>query len=165
MSEEKRASTTTETTLSEETVRKLQDLIQANIDSVSGLREAAEVVDDPKVALLFRSIAGERSELAAELQNHVMFNQERPRTEGSWLAKLHRLWVDFRGTANTGEPDVVLAEAERADDFLKYAYEAVLKATAGSPINDLLLKHYKTVKTGGDQIRELREFGERQQIE
>lgn len=61
----------TKSTLEDKTVEKLQKLIRANIDSHDGFREAAEQIDDTKVASLFRNLAAERSRIAEELQTYV----------------------------------------------------------------------------------------------
>ena len=47
----------TKTTLKDKTLKKLQKLIRANIDSYDGLREAADQIEDQAVAELFRNLA------------------------------------------------------------------------------------------------------------
>lgn len=147
----------TDSTLTEATIKKLQNLIQANIDSVNGFREAADEVSDESIASLFRSLATERSNLASDLQKFVDYNGESPKEEGSLAAKVHRTWIDLRSKLSGGDPYAVLAEAERGEDHIKHAYEEALKETAGSPLNDVLLGQYKTVKAGHDQVRDLRD--------
>ena len=147
----------TVTNLNEETVEAVQDLIQANIDSANGFRESAEVIEDQQLSALFLSMASTRTDLANELKTHVSLSKERPRIEGSWLAALHRTWIDIRGKLNSGDPTIVLIEAERGEDFIKRAYEEVLKKTAGSAINDVLQRQYADVKKGHDSIRDLRD--------
>lgn len=144
--------------LAEQTVDKLQDLIQANIDSVRGFREAAEQVADPTIASLFVTIAQERADLAGQLRQFVKENEERPVREGSLLAGLHRIWLDLRAKLNSGDPTVVLIEAERGEDSICDAYEEALQETGTSPVNRVLREQFRIVQSGHDQIRKLREL-------
>ncbi|MCA9198269.1 MAG: PA2169 family four-helix-bundle protein [Planctomycetales bacterium] len=147
----------TKSTLNDKTVDKLQRLVQCNIDSKDGFREAAEEIDDNRVATLFRELADQRSKLATELQSHVAWNGKRPENDGSFAASVHRTWIDLRAKLNGGDPYVILIEAERGEDHIKHAYEDVLKETAGSAVNDVLIAQYGVVKAGHDQVRDLRD--------
>ena len=119
---------------------KLQDLIRANIDAYDGLRESAEEIDDPSIATLFREIVNERSNLAAELQDCVAWNGEEVVDDGSFAAGVHRAWINVRSKLNSGDPHVVLIEAEFGEDHIKHAYEEALKQTAGSVMSAILKK-------------------------
>ncbi|TWT93854.1 PA2169 family four-helix-bundle protein [Stieleria varia] len=143
--------------LNKETLDGIQDLIQANLDSEKGFREAAEVVDDIHLTDLFTRMAETRHELATELQSHVQISGGQPRKEGTFLAALHRSLLDLRAKLNGGDATVILIEAERGEDHIKHAYEDVLKKTTGSVLNDVLLSQYSVVKKGHDAIRDLRD--------
>ena len=147
----------TKTTLYDETIEKVQKLIRANIDAHDGFTECAAEIDDPSVAKLFRDLANERFELATELQTYVEWNGEEAEEDGSVAAKVHRVWIDVRSTLNAGDPYVILIEAERGEDHIKHAYEDVLKESAGSALNDVLLTQYARVKAGHDHVRNLRD--------
>lgn len=144
--------------LTHETVEKLQRLIRANIDAYDGLRESADVINDPAIGGLFDDIAKQRSEMASELQEHVEWNGEEAVDDGSFAAGVHRAWMAVRSKLNSGDPYVVLSEAEYGEDHIKQAYEEVLLETAGTAINSLLLKQYDRVKSGHDRIRDLRDY-------
>jgi uncharacterized protein (TIGR02284 family) len=143
--------------LKETTIKKMQELIRANIDAYDGFHESADEISNDRVASLFRYIADERSTLASELQEYVEWNGEEAAKEGTLTAGVHRAWINIRSTLNGGDPYVILAEAERGEDHIKQAYEDVLKETAGSPINHVLLQQYSIVKSGHDKVRDLRD--------
>ncbi|QDV88910.1 hypothetical protein TBK1r_79450 [Stieleria magnilauensis] len=147
----------TKTNLSDITIAKLQKLIQANLDSYAGFHEAADKLKHAELAALFRSIGNERAAMARELQQYVEFSGEKPRDDGSVAAKIHRLWMDIRAELNDGDPQVILNEAERGEDHIKEAYEAVLKETAGGAMNDVLIVQFAKIKAGHDKIRDLRD--------
>lgn len=143
--------------LNEGTLTKLQKLIRANIDSYNGFHESAEEIADSKLKSLFKKIGDQRSAMATELQEYVEFNGKDAEDDGSVAAKTHRIWINIRSKLNSGDPYVLLIEAERGEDHIKEAYEDVLKETAGSAMNDVLTQQYTLVKAGHDAIRELRD--------
>ncbi|WP_437204960.1 PA2169 family four-helix-bundle protein [Planctomicrobium sp. SH664] len=145
------------TDLREETLEQIQDLIQTNIDSRDGFRHAASAIEDLNLSTLFHSLATQREEQANELSRYVEWNHEQPRREGSFAAALHRHWMTIRESLSTNNLYTVLAEAERGEDQIKTAYEEALRATAGSAMNDVLLRQYAQVKGDHDRIRDLRE--------
>ncbi|TWU16539.1 PA2169 family four-helix-bundle protein [Allorhodopirellula heiligendammensis] len=147
----------TKTDLSDQTIAKLQKLIRANIDSFDGFREAANEVDDKKIAALFVELADQRSAMASKLQKFVEFNGENSEDDGSVAAATHRIWMNIRSKLNGGDAYAVLAEAERGEDHIKAAYEDVLQETAGSAMNDVLTDQYRAVKAGHDKVRDLRD--------
>lgn len=67
------------------------------------------------------------------------------------------MWVDLRSALNGGDNYVVMIEAERSEDRIKEKYESVLEETAGSPVNDVLMRHLRAVKGWHDQVRRLRD--------
>lgn len=147
----------TKAVLNDETIKKLQRLIRANIDSYDGLNEAADVIGDQAVANLFRDLAAERFAMTKELQIYVERNGEEAEYDGSFAARIHRVWLDIRAKLSDGDSFIILIEAERGEDHIKHAYENVLKETAGSAMNDVLQSQYVRVKAGHDRIRDLRD--------
>ena len=143
--------------LSQTTVEHLQRLVQANTDSVLGFRDAAERIDDRQVAELFRSLATDRAQFADQLSQFVAMNSRTPQSDGTWLASLHRTWINLKSLVTGGDATAILVEAERGEDHIKAAYETALKETAGSPLNQTLLSQYKVVKDGHDRVRDLRD--------
>lgn len=142
--------------LRDETIEKVQDLIQINIDSQKGFAEVADKVKDKQIASLFRQLGNERQANTTELQQIVNFNGEDPQEDGSFAATVHRAWIDVRAALNGGDASVILNEAERGEDAIKEMYEEMLKETAGSAVNDVLTRQYTKVKAGHDKVRDLR---------
>lgn len=147
----------TKSNLNESTIGGIQKLIRYNIDSFDGFREAAEDIEDASITSLFRELASERSELATELQKHVEYSGGDAEDEGSMMAAVHRTWISVRSMINGGDAYPILCEAEKGDDYVKAAYEDVLKETAGSAVNDVLTQQFAKVKAGHDRVRDLRD--------
>lgn len=145
------------TDLNESTLEKVTDLAKIHIDSAQGFIIAAQTVEDDKLKELFILMAADRREMGRQLAGLLKLNSEELPESGSWTAKMHRWWLELRGTLSGGDSYAVLAEAERGEDKIKAAYEDALKETAGSAINDILLKQYAQIKKGHDGIRDLRD--------
>ena len=146
----------TRTTLSQATIDSLQDLIQINVDSQKGFTEAAEEVEDVTLESLFRELARQRADQAAELQGLVAGSGAEPQKSGSAAAAVHRAWMDLR-TALGGGASAILSEAERGEDQIMEEYEEALGSELTGPVRDVLNRHYAAVRTGHDRVRDLRD--------
>jgi uncharacterized protein (TIGR02284 family) len=142
--------------MTEETVSELQDLLRGLNDSVNHHKEAAGRVADALIANNFREIAEERLELATSLGGMIALADEKPVEEGSWLGSLRSCWTSFRAGLNSGDPTVMLIEAERAEDKLVAQFKNVLPQIAGNPINDRLLGAFEVIKSGHDRVLAMR---------
>ena len=143
-------------TLHPETLRSLQALVRANLDSAAAFRECAEVVDDDDlVTRLLGQAAERRAGFGEELATYLSLNEAELPTTGRWLEGLRRIWIDLRARLSGGDTHVVLVQLERAEEMLRSKYEQVLLATAGSPANATLLRHYREIKQTHDAIRVL----------
>jgi len=142
--------------LGQDTVDRLQQLVQINIDSAEGFRHAADALQDKVLAADFRVWAVDRTRQADELARYVEINEGEAPDERSWMAAFHQTWLDFRAAISAGDTHAVLSEAERGEDLIKERYEEALKETAGSGVNDVLQHQYANVKKVHDRVRDLR---------
>jgi uncharacterized protein (TIGR02284 family) len=147
----------TKQALTTETIAALQELIQINIDSRDGFRQAAGALDDLTLKSAFEQLADDRDEQADELARYVAWSGQHPRKEGSVAAAVHRSWMSIRELMSSDDNYAMLCEAERGEDTIKGAYEKALKRSAGSAMNDVLLRQYAAVKAAHDRIRDLRD--------
>jgi uncharacterized protein (TIGR02284 family) len=108
------------------------------------------------ISSLFRELASQREQQAAELRTLVAANFEEPDHEGSYAAAAHRAWMDLRA-AFGGGTHAMLSEAERGEDYIKGKYEEILKECAGSAVTDVLNRQYRAVKLAHDRVRDLRD--------
>lgn len=150
--------TTATMNLPKKSINWLQDLIQVNLDSRDGFKEAADNLDATSGDLpgMFRRLASERDAQAMELQAMVASNAEKPTESGSFSAAAHRTWMDIRAALGGGE-HAMLSEAERGEDHVKAKYEEALKDLAGCACCSTLQRHYAAVRTSHDRVRDLRD--------
>ncbi len=149
-------------TMSNDLVGQLHDVIQINIDSRDGFLYAADRLQESESKLqnMFRQAASERSSFVDELEGFVQRNENYQHTEGSFTASLHRTWMSIRDSfANKYDIYAVVAEAERGEDAIKSVYEEALSTVRGvnSSLESVLNRQYKSVKATHDQIRDLRD--------
>ena len=151
---------TTATTikLPQKSIDWLQDLIQINLDSKDGFKEAADNLKgkDSSLISFFRDLSSQRAAQASELQSLVANNAEKPEKSGSVAAAAHRTWMDIR-TALGGGEHAVLSEAERGEDHIKEKYEKALKDLGSCSCTEILRKQYAAVKASHDRVRDLRD--------
>lgn len=143
--------------LNDQTIEKLQTLIRYNIDAYDGFQKSAEEIENVHLASLFRDLAQERSAMARELQEYVEWNNTEAEDDGSVSAAVHRTWMGIRAALDNEGSYAILAEAERGEDYIKAAYEDVLKSIPGNALNDVVQQQYARVKAAHDRIRELRD--------
>jgi uncharacterized protein (TIGR02284 family) len=136
----------------------LQDLIQINLDSRDGFKEAAENLKENHSSLevMFRQIANERSAQANELQSVVASNATKPEKSGSVAAAAHRAWMDLRSALGGGE-HAILSEAERGEDHIKEKYEKAIHDLGSCSCVPMLRRQYAAVQASHDMVRNLRD--------
>jgi len=146
----------TKTALNSDTLKKLQQLVQINLDSEKGFNEVSQDIENKSIANVFIELGSQRRKNALELKELMAWNGEVPVEDGSYLAAFHRAWISLRGLLSGGDSHAILSEADRGEDAIKKAYEDVLIATAGSAVNDVLTRQYAIVKAGHDRVRDMR---------
>lgn len=147
------------TNLDRRTALSLRQLAQLNIDSRDGFDYAAERIDEdtPEIAQRFRELSDERARFAEQLDTLLLNSGEDAPEEGSWVASMHRTWMNVRDML-ADQPDIyaVVAEAERGEDVIKQAYEEAARDISGS-VAALINEHYAAVKLAHDSVRNLRD--------
>ncbi len=63
--------------------------------------------------------------------------------------------MKIRSIVSGGNSHAILAETERGEEHIKHAYVDALKETAGSAMNNVLLRQYVRVKAGHDELLKL----------
>ena len=139
------------------TLAKLHDLVRINIDSDEGFTEASEVTKDKTIAALFLDLALQRKSNGQELQEFVAWNGEKAEVQGSYIAAMHRAWINLRGMMGGGDSYAILSEAERGEDAIKGAYEDAMPSVSANVVHYVLSRQYVRVKADHDRIKSLRD--------
>ncbi|HET6432939.1 PA2169 family four-helix-bundle protein [Dyella sp.] len=137
-------------------VKVLNSLIETTIDSAEGYEEAAKDADNTRFATTFASRAQERAQVTNQLQKQVRMLGAKPDDDGTVLARAHRMFVNLRNSLSSGDTAVV-DEVERGEDHIKAKFEDALKDDDLSPpTRSVIMQAYVSVKTGHDQMRDLK---------
>ncbi len=146
----------TKTSLQKKTVDKLQELVQVNIDSHDGFNDAASNTEDMTISSLFRELASQRQQHAAELRTLVAANFEEPQKEGSYAAAAAPR-VDGLAIGNGRWNEGDARRSRRGEDHIKAKYEEIVKKCGGSAITDVLNRQYRAVKLAPRPCARLRD--------
>lgn len=140
----------------------LNTLIATTLDSMKGYRESAEDSENSAHAQFFREMAGERSRVAAELQDQVRSLGGDPETESSTAGAAHRAWLDLKDAITGKDEQAVVNEVERGEDYIKNKYEVALKDDELSPqTRGLLEKAFASIRKGHDRASQMKHAMER----
>ncbi len=105
----------------------LQRVLTRYIDSYDGYHQAAEVVDSPWLKSAFVEIAERRKPVIEHVATLIAAQGEKPDTEGSTEAALHRWWIRARAKMTDEELKAVLAECVRGETVLANAVDGALE--------------------------------------
>jgi uncharacterized protein (TIGR02284 family) len=144
------------TTISNEAVFTLNDLIETLKDGKNGFEAAASDVKDERVKAVFQEFAQQRSQLASELQAEVRKLGGDPEKTGSTAASMHRGWMNIKSALGGGEKSI-LNEAERGEDSAVKSYEKALAQDLPAEVSGIVRRQYGQVKQAHDRVRDLRD--------
>lgn len=138
-------------------IETVNDLIKATIDSVDGYRSAAESADSGQFQSIFFERANERQRVAEDLRSYVQSLGAEPEDDGSILAGAHRAFMNLRDAVTGLDDNAIIAEVERGEDHIKAKFETALEDNnLGTETRTLISRNYDSVKSGHDQMRDLK---------
>ncbi|MDF0541430.1 PA2169 family four-helix-bundle protein [Sphingobium sp. H39-3-25] len=140
----------------------LNSLIATTLDSVEGYAEAAKDTENAGFITLFNSLAGERRELVAQLQQEVSTLGGEPEDDGTILAGAHRVFLNLKSVVTGHDDKAIINEVEAGEDHIKAKYEDALGDRELSPgVQTIIASAYDSVKAGHDEIRDIKHSRER----
>ena len=121
-------------------IRRMNGLHELLADGRKGYEEAAENVEDPKVAEMLGRLGKQRElmqdEVAAEIQR---FKPDDRLSDGTVKGALHRTWIEIRQALGSADGTTLLDECERGENHLVERYDAVLNDPGIAPSSKRLL--------------------------
>ena len=135
----------------------LNTLIATTIDSVTGYEDSAKNVDNERFREIFRQRASERQEVVGQLRNEVRRLGGNPEDDGSFLGKAHQRFEDLKAAVTGRDEKSIINEVERGEDYLKAKWQAALQSgDLHGETHDLIERCYQSVKSGHDQMSQLK---------
>lgn len=137
--------------------KRLELLVEINVDSITGYTEAASLTHDEDLTALFDDIAAERRVNAAALGQQLHSGGVSPHFTGSVKAGAHRAWMDLRSFLQKGDRAAVLTEVSRGEHVMRETYERVLEELRGHGLAPLVERQYQGVCAQQERIAGLLE--------
>ena len=140
-----------------EAISTLNTLIATTIDSITGYEDSAQNIDDQRLREMFRSRADERQRVVEELRSEVRRLGGDPEDGGSFLGKTHQRFEDLKAAITGRDEKAIINEVERGEDYLKEKFQAALQSgNLHGESHDVVERCYQSVKSGHDQISQLK---------
>lgn len=108
-------------------VGKLNSLLEKNHDALNGYAEAADRVENKRLAELFKNHSAQRNEFAQNLRAEINALGGETKDGGSVVASLHRAWIDLKSAFTSGDEKSILAECIRGEEASLDEYDDVLE--------------------------------------
>ena len=140
-----------------EAISTLNTLIATTIDSITGYEDSAQNIDNERFREIFRRRASERQEVVEQLRSEVRRLGGDPEDSGSFLGKAHQRFEDLKAAITGRDEKSIINEVERGEDYLKEKWQAALQSGhLHGETHDLIERCYQSVKSGHDQISQLK---------
>lgn len=146
------------TTLNDKTKSGLELLARYNRVSAKGYDKAGEQIDDPLATSIFRELAVERRGNATAIEGILGLNGEVADDDDALLGKLHRWWMELKGTITEDAVEAMLDEVARGEAALDAIYEETLVKITGNPLNSMLHEQLRRLKESRKRIARLQEL-------
>ena len=141
----------------------LNTLIATTIDSVNGYEDSAQNIDNERFREIFRERASERQEVVQRLREEVRQLGGNPEDDGSFMGKAHQRFEDLKAAITGRDEKAIINEVERGEDYLKEKFQAALQSgDLKGESHDIVERCYQSVKSGHDQISQLKHSMENQ---
>src|SRR5689334_22411962 len=140
-----------------ETISMLNTLIATTIDSVTGYEESAQNIDNERFREIFRQRANERQQIVEDLRSEVRRLGGNPEDDGTFMGKAHQRFEDLKAAITGRDEKAIINEVERGEDYLKEKWQAALQSgNLDGETHDLVERLYQQVKSGHDQMSQLK---------
>ena len=135
----------------------LNTLIATTIDSINGYEDAAGHSEAGRFQQIFRDRASERQRIVEDLRAEVRRLGGDPEDAGSFLGKAHQAFFGLKAAVTGRDEQSIINEVERGEDYLKEKWQAALQSgDLRGPTHDLVERCYQSIKSGHDQMSQLK---------
>ena len=140
-----------------DTISTLNTLIATTIDSITGYEDSAQNIDSERLREMFRQRADERQRVVEELRSEVRRLGGDPEEGGSFMGKAHQRFEDLKPAITGRDEKAIINEVERGEDYLKEKFQAALQSgDLKGESHDIVERCYQSVKSGHDQVSQLK---------
>lgn len=131
-----------------------QDLLNLNLDDHKGYMTAANALQNPEYATLFREYAQERQQNATELGELLQKHGHSADKTGTFAGILHQGWINLESLLAQGDASI-FGECERVDGLTLSAYQDVMGKITKEELMELLRQQFTTIRNAYVRIKNL----------
>ncbi|MCK8492800.1 MULTISPECIES: ferritin-like domain-containing protein [Spirosoma] len=131
-----------------EILDQLNRLLTRSHDAEKGYQEASENVKDTELKSLFLTQSRQRGEFAMELDREIRTLGGEPDGSTSFVADLHRAWINIKSTFSSDDDKATVEECKRGDHEAIDDYNSVLQETdLVASTRELLLRQKQSIES------------------
>jgi len=114
-------------TVHEEIVDRLEEILEKNIDAEKGYTKAAENAKNPGLISYFERKSSDRRHFNTELKSKLVAAYDEIEDEGSFTGTIHRTWMDVKAFFSGDNDEAMLEEAIKGDKAAVEEYDEILE--------------------------------------
>jgi uncharacterized protein (TIGR02284 family) len=143
----------------EETIEKLNALIQINNDRVEGYETAAKETNEADLKTLFEGFQQTSRKCRSELSAEVMKFGGEPTDSTKTSGKFFRVWMDVKAALTNKDRHVILNSCEFGEDQALKTYKEVLEEenTLNASQRMIVQSQYDALKADHNRVKALRD--------
>jgi uncharacterized protein (TIGR02284 family) len=131
----------------------LNDLLTRSYDAVKGYEEAANEVNHLQLRQWMFNNAENRTTYISELESQIKNLGGTPDRGSSFLASLHRIWLEYKANINDGD-EAVLEECIRGEERAVEDYDRVLNDIVfDTNVKSILTRQCNEIKESLNSLR------------
>ncbi len=134
-------------TIKDDTLDELKDIIRKNNDAREGYAKAAEHAERAHFKNYFRKKSQERARFNEELQGGIGNYVADFKGDTSFLGNIHRGWMDLKAMFSSNDEESMLEEALRGDKNAVKEYDDVLEESLPMDLRDLLMTQRSKIQS------------------
>ncbi len=145
----------TNTSIREQKIDTLNELIAVTRDSADFYSDAATKVDNPQLKTLFNGMADSKNGLVGAMSRDVKVEGARPAEAGTFRGVLHQIYGDVRAKFGDNSDYAYVSELEETEDRMLGALNNVLlDKDVPSPVKEAVTSYLPKVKEHHDLMRD-----------
>lgn len=130
----------------DETIDQLNHLVNTNREAESGLRDAAERVDNSELESLFNGYAKQHARFEAELLEEIKRLGGLTSNAKTTGGALRKGWLDLKSALSGHSAGAILASCESGEESAEIAYNDAVLANRSGQTHTLIDKHLQQIK-------------------
>lgn len=144
------------TTVQNNTISALNDLIKRNNDAARGYADAGNGVNPANLREWFFAYSDQREKFSNELEAEVKQLGGDPADGTSFLGELHRAWLDFKSDFFQNDIEATLNECIRGEEHALEDYKEILKEeTLTASARNMLQRQMTRIRQAIAELRTL----------